>query len=171
MPAKGISLVELLVVLAVGSLALTVTITVSVPLIAREQGRSAAYDLRTQMQRAKVEAVTRNHQCRMTVDESTKTLQVLDSMGTTGTLDDQILSKVVFPGPVAFARPDGGDAVQLETVSGDTSQVRFDSDATVAGGAGEVVLYAGSDYMKVEIFPSGGIELTTWDGSAWVSSP
>ena len=68
MREAGMSLPELLVVMAVITVILVVVGLAAVPWIAAESARSAIHEAGTLLQRAKAEALSRNHNCRFLVD-------------------------------------------------------------------------------------------------------
>lgn len=164
---KGVTLIELLLVLSALSLALLAVASYSLPWIARESAKSAAYDVQTHMQLARIEAVGRNRVCAMEVNTTTQRLSVWDTQGTFSTLDDEMLYDVTLPDTVSFARPVAGAPVTLGSLSADRFAVAFRSDGTVSAGAGDVVLFGGERYEKITVFWAGGIQVEHWDGSAW----
>ena len=164
---RGVTLTELLIVLAVASLGLLAVGTYAVPWIAREGLRSAIYDVQTYMQLARIEAISRNRDCRFVVDTATNRIGVLDTAGTASVGDDILLYESDLPDTVSFARPDTGSAVTLNNVSGTTFQTRFGNDGIVNIGTGEVVMFGGSKYEKVEVFGAGGIRIQKWNGTGW----
>lgn len=164
---RGITLTELLIVLAVASLALLAVGTYALPWVAREGLRSAVYDVQTYMQLARIEAISRNRDCRFVVDTSTNRIAVLDTAGTSSTGDDILLYESDLPDTVSFARPDSGAAVTLDNVSGSIYQTRFGNDGIVNLGTGIVHMFGGSKYEKVEVFGAGGIRIQRWNGTQW----
>jgi len=165
---KGMTLIETLLVVAVASLALMATAAYSVPWIAREKMRGAVYDVQLYMQLARVEAVSRNTDCRMVLDTSGGTIQVLDSNGTTTTVDDILLYSRSLPTSIAFARPGGGSAVTLSQIgSTDSYQAIFTSNGTVTSGIGEVVIHGAEQYGKVSVYGAGGTQVEKWTNGAW----
>lgn len=166
--AKGMTLIEVMLVVAVASLVLMTTAAYSVPWIAREKMRGAIYDVQLYMQLARVEAVSRNTDCRMVVDTAGGTLQVLDSVGTAGIYDDILLYTRSLPELVEFDRPDSGSAVTLSQIgSSDSYQAIFSSDGTVTSGIGVVVLQGAEQYGKVSVFGAGGTQVEKWTNGAW----
>ncbi|NIV49140.1 MAG: prepilin-type N-terminal cleavage/methylation domain-containing protein, partial [Gammaproteobacteria bacterium] len=88
---NGISLIELLVVVAVAAVALVTTVAFSMPWMAKETMRSAAHDLQAVMQLTRIEAVSRNHACRFVLNTDLGQMQVWDTRGTGGASDDELL--------------------------------------------------------------------------------
>lgn len=164
---KGVTLIELLLVLSAMSLALLAVASYSLPWIARETAKSAAYDVQTHVQLARIEAVSRNRACAAEINTSTRRVSVWDTQGTMSTADDEMLYDVSLPDSVSFARPGGGAAVSLGAITADRFAVVFRSDGTVALGAGDVVLFGGERYERISVFWAGGIQVNHWDGSAW----
>ena len=166
---KGITLTELLIVVAVASLGLLAVGTYTVPWAAKEGLRSAAFDMQTYMQLARIEAVSRNRDVRFVVDGTNHRIGVLDSAGTTSTGDDILLYSTNLPDTVSFARPDSGSAITLTHVTGKVFHTIFASDGIVDTGTGLVCLLGGNQYERVQVFGAGGIRIQKWNGTAWVT--
>lgn len=164
---RGITLTELLIVVSVVSLSMLAVGTYTVPWVAREGLRSAVYDVQTYMQLARIEAISRNRECRFVVDTTGNRVAVLDTAGTAAVGDDILLYSADLPETVSFARPDFGAAVTINHVAGSIYQVRFGSDGIVSVGTGEIVMLGGSKYEKVQIFGAGGIQIQRWNGTGW----
>jgi Tfp pilus assembly protein FimT len=164
------TLIELVIVVALASVTLLATATYALPWIARERARSAVYDVQSYLQLTRIEAVSRNRDCRFVLDTSTRSLKVFDGNGTTATKgDDVLLYETTLPTQIQFARPDTGNAVTLSQVG--TSSVYetvFTSDGIVSDGTGEVALYGGEEYNRVMVFGAGGVSVDRWAGSGWV---
>ncbi|HXV74674.1 MAG TPA: GspH/FimT family protein [Candidatus Polarisedimenticolaceae bacterium] len=170
MNQKGMTLVELVVVVALVAAVALASAIYAVSWISRERARSAVYQLQSFMQLARIEAVSRNQDCRFLVDVSTRTLQVLDSNGTSTAADDILLHETRLPEVVTFARPDSGNAVTLSQI-GSTSvyETVFSSDGVVSLGTGIVALYGGEEFNRVQVQGAGGVMVQQWDGSTWGS--
>jgi prepilin-type N-terminal cleavage/methylation domain-containing protein len=167
---RGLSLLELLVVLALGIILLWMGTLVSVPWLARESMRGTLHEASVLLQTARLEAVSRNTACSFRIDLSTRTMAVVDMNDTSTTTDDEVLQTRRLPSPVAVAHPSAGSPVTFEFVSGSLYRVVFDPDGYVSSGAGELVLYGGTQYGKVLVYSAGGIRHQRWDGSSWTSS-
>ena len=167
---KGMTLIELVIVVALAGVTLVATATYSLPWLARERARSAVYDVQSYLQLTRIEAVSRNRQCRFVLDTSTRNLQVFDGNGTTGTkADDILLYETTLPSQIQFARPDAGNAVTLAQVgSSSVYETTFTSDGIVSQGTGEVALYGGEEFNRVMVFGAGGVSVDRWAGSGWV---
>jgi len=164
------TLIELVIVVSLASVTLLATATYALPWIARERARSAVYDVQSYLQLTRIEAVSRNRDCRFVLDTSTRSLQVFDGNGTSATkADDVLLYETTLPTQVQFARPDTGNAVTLSQI-GTTSayETVFTSDGIVSDGTGEVALYGGEEYNRVMVFGAGGVSVDRWAGSGWV---
>jgi Tfp pilus assembly protein FimT len=164
------TLFELVLVVSVASVAVVATATYTLPWIARERSRSAVYDVQSYLQLARIEAVSRNRNCRFVVDTSTRIVQVFDGNGTSSTSDDTLLYESSLPSQVQFARPDSGSAVTLSQI-GSTSQFEtvFTSDGIVLQGTGEVAVFGGNEYNRVLVYGAGGVTVDRWSGSGWVN--
>jgi Tfp pilus assembly protein FimT len=162
------SLIELIVVVALASIAVAIAVAYSTPWIARESMRSAANDVQSFLQLAKIEAVSRNHDCRFVVDTASGALEVWDSMGTPDISDDVRLHTGALPTSVSIERPDTGSPVTLEQVGGSPSyQTMFASDGLVSAGVGGVFLHGGDGFGRVEVRAAGGVEIQHWNGTGW----
>lgn len=165
---NGMTLVELLIVVAVASLILVATAAYSLPWIARESMRGAVYDVQTYVQLARIEAVSRNRPCRFVVNPTTSVISVMDTMGTTGDLtDDDTLYRTTLPSSVTFARPTLGNAVTTTDLGTGWFDTRFAADGLVEAGTGEVHLFGGQRFGRVRVFLAGGVQVERWNGSAW----
>ena len=167
---KGMTLFELVFVLSVASVALVATATYALPWMAREKSRSAVYDVQSYLQLTRIEAVSRNRECRFVLDTDSRIVQVFDGNSTSSTSDDSLLYETTLPAQIQFARPDSGTAVTLSQI-GSTSMYEtvFTSDGIVAQGTGEVALFAGNEYNRVLVFGAGGVSVDRWSGSGWVN--
>ena len=165
-------MVELVVVLGLALLMLTVAGAYSIPALARERMRSAAFDVHICMQLARVQAVGRNHACRCVVDTDARTLTVLDTMGTATSVDDVELHGMVFSQSIMFARPTAGPAITLDQIGATNAyQAVYASDGSVESGVGDVHLLGGDRYGRVSVFAAGGTHVTRWNGTEWVNGP
>jgi Tfp pilus assembly protein FimT len=164
------TLIELVIVVAVAALALVAVSAFSLPWMQKEAMRSAVYDVQTHMQLAKIEAVSRNRECRFVVDTGTRTLQVLDGNGTpsaSNTGDDILLYDATLPSNVSFTNPGAGAAVTLDDLGSGVYQVEFTSDGIVLLGAGSVMLQGGQSFGRISVFAAGGVQVDKWNGSSW----
>jgi prepilin-type N-terminal cleavage/methylation domain-containing protein len=168
MNQKGMTLVELVVVLGLAAVVILTTVVYAMPWISRERARSAVYKMQSYMQLTRIEAVSRNQPCRFLVDTSTRTLQVLDGNGTTITTDDILLHQTTLPPVVTFVRPDSGSAVTLTQIGASTVyETIFTSEGVVFSGTGIVALYGGEEFNRVQIQGAGGVMVEQWNGSVW----
>jgi prepilin-type N-terminal cleavage/methylation domain-containing protein len=165
---KGMTLTELVTVVAVGSLLMSTAIVFALPMIARETMRSAVHDTTSFLQLARMEAASRNRPCRFTVNTSTGSLEVWDMNGTDDTDDDLQLHVGRIPNEVIFQRPDSGAPVTLAPVDLDgTYAAVFTPSGVVSAGAGEVVYQGGGAFGRIALHAAGGLEITYWSGSHW----
>ena len=167
---KGMTLFELMFVISLASVALVATATYALPWIAREKSRSAVYDVQSYLQLTRIEAVSRNRECRFVLDTASRVLQVFDGNNTSATSDDRLLYETSLPAQIQFVRPDSGSPVTLSRI-GSTSMYEtvFTSDGIVAQGTGEVALFGGNEYNRVLVFGAGGVSVDRWSGSGWVN--
>lgn len=165
---RGMTLVETMLVVSAAALMLVATAAYSIPWLARESMRGAVYDVQTYLQLARIEAVSRNRECRMVLNTTGRTLQVFDGNATVSTSDDTQLYTRSLPSSVTFARPDMGLPLTLSQIGTTGSyQVVFDSDGTVTTGTGDVYLFGGNRFGKISIFAAGGTQVERWNGVSW----
>jgi len=168
---RGVTLIELIVVLAIASVVVAVTVVYSTALLGRESMHGAASDTYAFFQLTRMESVKRNQICRLVVDTVDGELGVWDSTGTPSTSDDVLLHSTLLPDAVSFARPDVGAAVTLEaTAETGVYQTVFSSDGMVASGAGAVFLHGGNGFRAVSVYAAGASEVAKWNGSGWIAS-
>ncbi len=165
----GVTLVELVVVLALALGLAAVTVAYSMPWMVKESVRSAAFDVNGMLQLAKVEAVSRNRPSRFVVDTAAGELQVWDTLGSDPTSDDVLLHDRTLPTHVVFARPDAGPAVTLDAVDAASYQAVFTSDGMLSSGPGVICLNGGESFGSVAVYGAGGIEVFRWIGTGWAS--
>jgi Tfp pilus assembly protein FimT len=162
-----VSLVELVIVMAVGSVLLAISSVFAVDLIGRERLRGAVYDVQGQLQRARAEAVRRNRACRLVVDLQARTFGVYDGMGTASLGDDELIDELQLPESVTLARPTSGSAVQLVSISSTLREATFEPAGTATAGTGLIHLFGGEEYLRISIFGAGGLLVEQWNGASW----
>ena len=167
---SGVTLLELVSVIAAGMMILAAGTLATVPWLAREAMRGSLHDAGTLVQVARTEAVKRNHGCKFVVDLSTRAMSVVDMNGTESPDDDRVLRRAQLSSVVGVARPDAGSAITFATESDAVYLVEFHPDGYVSTGAGEMVLYAGDSYQKLVVYAAGGVRYEKWDGSSWTRS-
>ena len=166
--SQGITMIELLVVVALAAILISATVVVAAPWLAREEMRSAVNEVNGYLQLARIEAVRRNHECRFVVDRNTSALRVLDTLGTSSLADDVVLHRRTLRGAVAFARPDIGEPVTLDQIGATPSyHTVFTADGMVDSGTGTVYLGGGGEFGSVSVYAAGGTELERWNGTSW----
>lgn len=158
---KGMSLIEVLLVLVAASLLITAVASFSLPWMARESTKGAIYTVQTYLQLARIEAVTRNRDCYFEIETNLRRLQVIDTSGSV------VLYETTMPDNISFAHPTGGSPVSLAAVGGALYRCTFSSDGTVGGGQGAVILFGGEIYERASVYLAGGIEVENWNGSGW----
>ena len=164
---RGFTLIELLVVLMLAGLLLLAVGSYALPWLRRESMRSAIYDVQTFLQLARVEAITRNRECRFEIDTATSVVRVYDRMDPADLTDDVLLRSAQLDDSVDFARPGGGAAVTLSALSASTFEAVFRQDGVVTVGIGDIVMLGGSRYERVSVFGAGGTQVERWDKGAW----
>lgn len=166
---SGMTLVEIMVVVAIAALVVSVVVVYSLPWISKETMRSTAFDVQTYLQLARIEAVSRNRDVRFVIDTDNRQLAVWDGMTTASTVDDELLYLAPISDSIDFANPQVGAAVTLSQIGGsDEYQCIFSSDGTVGTGAGgAVMVFGGDEYGKVSVFDAGGIQVEKWSNGAW----
>jgi prepilin-type N-terminal cleavage/methylation domain-containing protein len=169
MNQRGLSLLELLAALALGTLLIFVGTLVSVPWLAREAMRGSLHDASVLLQTARMEAVSRNHPCSFRIDVGARTMSIVDMNDPGTTADDVVLQTRRLPEPVAVTHPTAAAPVTFELVGGTLYRVVFDPDGYVSSGAGDLVLYGGEQFGRVRVYSAGGIRHERWDGSAWTT--
>jgi len=166
---SGVTLFETLFVVSMAALVLFATAAYAIPWIARENVRGAVYDVQTYLQLARIEAVSRNRDCRMIVNTTNRTLRVVDSNGTPSPTDDTQLYTRNLPSSITFARPDSGIAIGFNKLDGSNFDVTYGSDGTVPTGIGTAYLFGGERFVRISVFGAGGTSVERWNGKNWES--
>ena len=164
---RGVTLVELVVVVALVAIMLVAVMGYSVPWMAKQSMRGAVHDVHTFLQLTRIEAVSRNRPCRFVVDTAGGEFQILDSLGTSSLADDLELHRSRLPETVGFDRPDSGGVVTLQAIDAVHFQTVFDSDGTVTSGAGDLFFHGSGSYGRIGVHVAGGTEISRWDGADW----
>jgi prepilin-type N-terminal cleavage/methylation domain-containing protein len=111
---RGYTLSEVLVVLAIAALLLTVSFSQAIGWIGNAECRGAVYSVQSFLQRARMEAVSRNRAChvhaghRDAEDACPRSRRRRRATRMTSSMSDTTL-----PSKIGFARPDSGAAVTL----------------------------------------------------------
>jgi prepilin-type N-terminal cleavage/methylation domain-containing protein len=165
---RGYTILEILVVLLIASLVVTMGTAFGVPWINRERARSATFQIQTQLQLARIQAVSRNRATLFLLDVATPRVQIVDLNDPLTGIDDILLYDLVLSKRLAFTHPQGTDPVTLEPVYGPYFQATFAANGTVFEGAGAIVLHGGDRYDRLTLHGAGGTRVDHWDGAAWV---
>ncbi len=164
---RGVNLPEIVIVLALVALVVAAAATYGISWIGREEMRGAVYQVQTHLQLSRIQAVTRNRDCRFLIDGGSGLIQVVDLNDPANGTDDILLYTLTLPRTVTFSRPDSGSPITLALLSGTTYQATFASDGSVSSGAGEIVLNGGQEYDRISLYGAGGVRVERWDGSSW----
>ena len=162
----GVSLVELLVALTILALLASLAVSGSLESLRRERVRGAAHEIRTTMATARVEAQRRNRACRFAIDATSGAYQVIDTLGTSTTTDDVVLSAHELPRLVAVEAPDTTTPVTLQSAGGSVFYAEFEQSGTVTG-SGEIALSCTDAYARVTLTSGGGLRVQWWNDGAW----
>ena len=166
----GVTMVELLMVVVFAAIIVVITLYASTSFIGRSSMRGATTEMVSFLQLARIEAVSRNRDCRFVVDTASRALEIWDSMGTMSTADDVRIHAATVPSVVNFGRPDVGATVTLDPIGTSDFQTIVASDGTVSVGVGSVFLAGAESYGCIDVQAAGGVQILYWNGSAWVES-
>ena len=166
---RGMSLAELTIVMVLVAIITTAVATYSIPWLGREEMRGAVYTIQEYLQLARVQAVSRNRDCRFLIDSGSRQVFVVDLNDPSTGSDDISLYSATLSSRVTFARPDTGSAVTLAAVSGSLYQATFASDGSVSAGAGLIAVQGGDGNYRINLYGAGGVRVERWTGSSWVA--
>lgn len=168
MNERGMTIPELLVVLALAAAVFLLAGSYALPWVQQQTMQSAVYDVQSHLQLARVEAITRNRTCRFEVDTATRLVRVFDVMDPADLTDDVLLHSSQLDTDVAFSDPEGGDAVTLSQIGTTTAyEAWFRSDGVVTVGVGDIRLLGGQRYNRVSVFGAGGTQVDRWNNGGW----
>lgn len=164
----GFTMVEIVVATSVAALVMTAAATAALPALAREKLRGATYELQSTLQVSRMEAIARNRPTRFVLNQGSRTVESWDTKGTSDPADDELLRRVSLPSSVSIARPDNVDAVTMgDEKTANVHEVRFASDGSAPGATGEIALYGGGQYRKLELQAAGGVGVDRWVDDGW----
>jgi len=163
----GVSLFEIMIVMVLLSILSAIGVSFATTYIRKERMRSAAYVVQTHMQMARIEALSRNRNCRFTIDDSDGTIEVLDLMDPADASDDVVISSTQLPTEIAFDRPDAGSPISLNNISGTIYETTFQQDGVVSSGDGDICMKIDEDYRRVSVYVAGGVHMSRWHLGVW----
>ena len=164
----GFTMAEVVVATSIVALVMTSAVSAALPALAREKLRSATYELQSTLQVSRIEAIARNRPTRFVMNTETRTVEAWDTRGTTSTDDDELIRRVNLPRSVSLARPDSGDAVTIGvTKTASIREVTFSADGSAPGATGEITLYGGGQYRKLDLQAAGGVTVDRWVEDGW----
>ena len=166
---RGMSLAEVTIVMVLVAIITTAVATYSIPWLGREEMRGAVYTIQEYLQLARVQAVSRNRDCRFLIDSGSRRVSVVDLNDPSTGSDDISLYSATLSSRVTFVRPDTGSAVTLAAVSGSLYQATFASDGSVSAGAGLIAVQGGDGNYRINLYGAGGVRVERWNGSSWVA--
>lgn len=166
---RGMSLAEVTIVMVLVAIITTAVATYSIPWLGREEMRGAVYTIQEYLQLARVQAVSRNRDCRFLIDSGSRQVSVVDLNDPSTGSDDIPLYSATLSSRVTFSRPDTGSAVTLASVSGSLYQATFASDGSVSAGAGLIAVQGGDGNYRINLYGAGGVRVERWNGSSWMA--
>jgi Tfp pilus assembly protein FimT len=135
--------------------------------VRRERMRSSAFVIQTHMQMARVESMSRNRNCRFTIDTSNNEVQVIDLMDPSDNTDDVVITTTLLPVEIEFDRPDAGSAITINNLSGSIYETTFQQDGVVSSGSGDVIIATDDAYKRVSVYVAGGVHMRSWRAGGW----
>ena len=124
---RGMSLAEVTIVMVLVAIITTAVATYSIPWLGREEMRGAVYTIQEYLQLARVQAVSRNRDCRFLIDSGSRRVSVVDLNDPSTASDDISLYSATLSSRVTFVRPDTGSAVTLATGQNTVFDLAIDS--------------------------------------------
>jgi len=166
---RGLTILELVIAIVLAVLLITSTLVVSLATLNRGHSRAAIHEIQSLTQLARMEAVSRNRECRVLLSPDSRQVVVTDGLGTVSDSDDIVIRETWLPSTVMFTRPDTGAAINWESLGGTPAWfgLRFAADGTVVAGDGDLFVSGGEHYGRLSIFVSGGTRISTWRNGAW----
>ena len=164
---RGMTFFEVIVVMAVLAIISAIGVSFASSWVRRERMRSAAFVIQTHMQMARVEAMSRNRDCRFTIDTSNNEVKVIDLMDPANNADDVEITTTLLPVEIDFDRPDTGSAITLNNLSGTVWETTFQQDGVVSSGSGDVFIATDEAYKRVSVYVAGGVHMRSWRAGGW----
>jgi prepilin-type N-terminal cleavage/methylation domain-containing protein len=148
----GFSLVELLVVLAVGMILVLATYPELARYYVRSQLEGTIQELALMMQKARYQAIKANTQTKVCADTTLK--QVSVTLGTT------LLSQVTLPKAITFGAPGAQTAITVTA-----NCFTFNTDGSVAEVGSFRMVDNNTNYLEIRVDPqaTARVEVRKWD--------
>lgn len=162
---QGVGIGESLLLVAAAALAVLATAARVLPgATTPSTVRRAALQLHTDLQLARVEAVSRDRLCYARLDLEQRSIAVLDSMGTPSETDDRRLRETTLPPSVIVTSGEADPEAPADNARTLTLEFRPEGVATT----GAITVFDGSEYRRVRVDESAHLWLLRWDGHGWV---
>lgn len=155
---KGFTMIETMVVLAIIVIVTAIAIPTYVTLLPNYRLKSAAQDLYSNLQSAKMQAIKKNNTSTVKFDISGGEYTKSD--------DTKVILNKVYKGSVSYGKP---TSAPDETYAGTPPQVEFNARG-MTNNTDDGWVYLTNNkgrYYEVGTFPSGVIMLKKWNGSDW----
>lgn len=179
---RGFTLIEMLVVLAIFSVAAMLSIPYLSAQIQRSKLLGVASQVSGLMRLARLDAIKNSRSAMVVIDLSAKKVNAFTDRNTNNQPDaDEVIGEVILPNSVIFGAP--GDVTGAASVDGFTAfagnpnMALFRSDGSIAAtGAfrfqSQQVGTGGINYLEVNVSPAATarIALRKWESSAWVEN-
>ena len=105
---------ELLTVVCTICLLLLASSTYFLPTLPSSSLESSVHELHVAVQLARIEAVSRNRECRVELNARDHSVRIYDSQGTTRTADDQLLHHLSLPSSIRLTHSNAGTSHTLQ---------------------------------------------------------
>ncbi len=162
---QGVGIGESLLLVAAAGLAILATAARVLPAaLTPDTVRRAAQQLHTDLQLARVEAVSLDRPCYARLDPRRRSIAVLDSLGTASASDDRLLRETTLPPSVTVLGGEADPGALVDDARVITLEFRPAGSAT----SGAITVFDGSEYRRVRVDDSAHLWLLRWDGHGWV---
>lgn len=169
-PANGMTLLEILVILALVAALLGIFIPQLLDLIYRYRLEGIVRETAVVMQSARLQAIKTGNQGVVAIDSSTRQVAGFVDADEDRAIDltERRLGLLFLPAGIGFQGPGGQPAIDGFQTSGNEGYAVFNSDGgTEAPGAFRIADERGN-FLEVRIMNlAGRIEVRKWDGGGW----
>ena len=179
---RGFTLIEMLVVLAIFSVAAMISIPYLSAQIQRSKLLGVASQVSGLMRLARLDAIKNSRRAMVAIDLSARKVNAFTDRNSNNLPDaDEVIGEVILPKSVTFAEPGGSvgaDSVKgFSTLAGSPNMAVFSGDGSIAAtGAfrfqSQQVGTGGINYLEVNVEPqaTARIALRKWESSDWVEN-
>lgn len=176
---RGFTLIEMLVVLAIFSIAAMISIPYLSAQIQRSKLLGAASQVSGLMRLARLDAIKNSRSAMVVIDLSTKKVNAFSDRNSNNLPDaDEVIGEVILPNSVIFGAPSGEDVVEgFSDLAGSPNMALFLSNGSIEDSGAfrfqsQQLGSGGINYLEVKVQPeaTARVAIGKYESGAWVEN-